>query len=285
MIMPLSRDYTYRHLLVFCALGGAIFILAPAERRTIELTSHTVGTLKAAEAARGDRPLDAAKAREIEMRAIEDELLYREALRMSLDRGDPIVRQRLIQKLLLLVEDLGGASQRPSDADLRQYFQAHQAAWQRPERVRFIHVFARTEARLPAAAALDPSAETPPPLGDAFPLSRDVVATPTEVRRAYGASFADALAHSDGAWSGPISSSLGWHRVRVLERVPGGPARFEEVRAQLVTDFVLQRRAEIVGTYLKRLAATYSIRLDGRSVTDYVPTPRVAVRVDPSAED
>jgi hypothetical protein len=280
-----SRDPTYRHLFVFCALGGAIFAVAPAEQRRVDLTSQTVATLKSAEAARTARPLDAAKAREIEARAIEDELLYREALRMSLDRADPIVRQRLIQKLLLLVEDLGGASRKPTEAELRRYFETHRDAWRRPERVHFVHVFAASAARLPSPAVLDDHATTPPPLGDPFPLSREVQATPAELRRTYGAAFADALAGCDGAWSAPIQSGFGWHRVRVLDRAPGGAARFDDVRAQLIPDFLLARRAEIVGTYLRNLAATYSIRFDGRRVTDYVPTTRVAVRVDPSAED
>jgi hypothetical protein len=284
-MLMFSRDPTYRHFLVFCALGGAIFAIAPAERRRVELSSQTVATLKSAEAARTARPLDAVHAREIEARAIEDELLYQEALRLSLDRADPIVRQRLIQKLLLLVEDLGGASRRPTDAELRGYFEAHRDAWRRPERVHFIHVFSAIASRLPTLAVLDADAKTPPSLGEPFPLSREVEATPAELRRTYGAAFADALAGCEGAWSAPISSGFGWHRVKVLDRAPGGAARFEDVRAQLIPDFLLARRAEIVGTYLRNLAARYSIRVDGRPVTDYVPTTRVAVRVDPSAED
>lgn len=71
---------------------------------------------------------------------------------MALDKGDPIVRERLIQKLLLLVEDVGGASRPPTDADLRAYFDATRAQWRRPERVHFVHVFATTKAKLPGLA-------------------------------------------------------------------------------------------------------------------------------------
>jgi hypothetical protein len=45
--------------------------------------------------------------------------LYREALRLGLDVGDPIVRQRLIQKVLFVAEDLGGATRTPREAEPR----------------------------------------------------------------------------------------------------------------------------------------------------------------------
>lgn len=273
-------------LVQFCFLGGAIFALAPSEPRRVDLSTATLEALRAAEAARvAPAPLDAKRAHEVEARAIEDELLYREALRMSLDQGDPIVRQRLIQKLLLLVEDLGGASRPPTDGELRAYFEATRARWRRPERIHFISVFAAKKEALPPREALSPEARTPPSLGAPFPYSRDVTATGEEIARLYGTDLRDALERGDGAWSDPVGSPFGFHRVRVLERVPGSEATFAEARKEFEVDFLLARRERIVGAYLRKLATSYQIRVDGRAIAGFVPTLRVAVRVDPSAED
>jgi hypothetical protein len=256
------------------------------DRRRVELPAATLAALENAEAARiQPAPLERARAREVETRAIEDEVLYREALRMSLDKDDPIVRQRLVQKLLLLVEDLGGASRAPTDDELRAYFERTREQWRRPPRVHFVHVFASTKSALPSLAALAPDAREAPALGEAFPYARDVSATKPEIARLYGSEVADALERQDGAWSEPVASSFGWHRVRVVERVAGAPAAFEEVKQELLLDFMLWRREKIVGGYLQRLAREYDIRVDGKPVRDFVPTRRVALRSEPSAED
>jgi hypothetical protein len=276
----------HSRLLHFCVLGGVIFALAPSTRRSVSLSAGTLTALRAAEAARvAPAALDPERARDVDARAIEDELLYREALRLSLDREDPIVRQRLIQKLLLLVEDLGGASRPPTDAELRAYFEATRASWRRPERVHFVHVYAARRDGLPARAALPPGAAAAPPLGEPFPHAREVTDTVDAIARRYGPDVRRALEQADGEWSDPVPSPLGWHRLRVVARLPGGAATFEQVREELVMDFLLARRGRIVGGYLRTLAGSYDLRVDGRPLRRFTPTRRVAPRADPSAED
>lgn len=280
MLQSLLRN----RLLHFCFAGGALFALAPSSSRTIELSGKTLSALHAAEASRAG-PLGETKRREVDARAIEDELLYREALRLSLDKDDPIVRQRLIQKLLLLTEDLGGASRPPSEAELRAYFNANRARFNRPEELRFIHVFAAHKEALPPLDALAADARVAPPLGEAFPQPRDVTASRDEIARDYGVQLRDVLERSGAAWSEPVASPFGWHRVRLVERVPAAPASFTEVRKRFEVELLLARRQKIVGTYLHQLAGRYDIRVDGQPVHGFVPTVRVAQRNNPSAED
>src|SRR5438270_10574020 len=89
-------------LLQFLALGAIIFALAPRPPSPahISLKAGYLAALEAAEAARHA----GSTSTEVERRAIEDEVLYREAVRLGLDRGDPLVRGHLIQKVLLLAE-------------------------------------------------------------------------------------------------------------------------------------------------------------------------------------
>lgn len=54
---------------------------------------------------------------------VKDEVAAREASALGLDRGDPVIRRRLREKLELLVEDEPAAP--PTDAELRAWLDAH----------------------------------------------------------------------------------------------------------------------------------------------------------------
>src|SRR5262249_35840153 len=70
---------------------------------------------------------------------IDDEVLYREALRLGLAEDDEIVRRRLIQKLEFLRRDSFSTS--PSSAELRAYYNAHPDQFTTPARASFTQVF------------------------------------------------------------------------------------------------------------------------------------------------
>lgn len=260
----------------FTLIGGAIFWLAPKseDARAISISKASLDSLHAAQADRMQvASLPETTTREVDAREIEDEVLYREALRLGLDKDDPIIRGRLVQKLLLLVEDLGGASRTPTDAELRAYFDETRDRWKRPPRVRIAHVFATKKENLPSEVRDD--------AGEPFPYPRRLTASERELAQTYGDGFSKAVFSGETI----AESRFGWHRVRVDERIDGGLATFEEARADLELEYWLVRRERITGTYLKKTVASYAITIDGRPLSGFVPTRRVAARPDPSAED
>ena len=102
-------------LVHFLLLGGLIFAVAPRPepRRDIAFDTAAFDDLQRAQAQRLGVPvLEARDAEEVRTRAIEDEILYREALRLGFDKDDNVVRQRLVQKVLFLAEDLAGRPRR-----------------------------------------------------------------------------------------------------------------------------------------------------------------------------
>src|SRR5260221_9008330 len=52
---------------------------------------------------------------------IREEVLYREALAMGLDKDDTIVKRRMVQKMDFLAEDLSGLRE-PSREELKEWF-------------------------------------------------------------------------------------------------------------------------------------------------------------------
>jgi hypothetical protein len=279
-------------LVQFLAIGAAIFVAAPRPRddRRIEISTQELATVHAAQAVRdGVAALDPARAAEVTARVVEDRLLFREGVRLGLDQGDPIIEQRVVQKLLLLAESLGGATREPSQAELRAEYErvsgAEAGRYRQPARYHVMHVFAARRDDLPAADRLDPAAL--PSAGEPFPLPREVRATGDELRRAYGDAFATAVAGlaPSSRYSAPIASSFGWHRVRVVEVAPGGALAFEAVERQIAFDLALRRREDAVRRFLAETAARYDIAVAGARLASFQPPLRLARHEAASGED
>ena len=268
---------TRHRALQFLVLGGLIFLLAPraTPSRDIELDSRSLAALREAQVQRlGRAALDGDEARQVDARAIEDEILYREALRLGLDRDDNVVRQRLIQKVLFLAEDLAGVTATPSEAELRAFFDATRAQWTRPARVRFVHVYAGPAGRERLAglrdSAIAASTAAPgeaPDLGDPFPLPRSTTASHDDLVAEFGAGFADAVfSLRPGTWSAPIASRHGWHLVEVLDHVEAGAATYDEVRGRLPLTYLVARKKRATADFLRQAATRYRITLDGHRI-------------------
>lgn len=183
-----------------------------AERETIAVSAAQRARLRADFVGRhGRAPSEEQEAALVRSYALE-EALYREALRLRLDEGDLIVRRRLVQKLRFITEE-GAALEvgAPPEAELAARLEAARDDVPAPaRRYTFEQRFFRDAGR---AASADPAADP----GDPFPHgARFVAASHADVARRFGASFAEAVSTAPvGAWSAPIRSSYGTHRVRL----------------------------------------------------------------------
>ncbi|MFI5364576.1 MAG: peptidyl-prolyl cis-trans isomerase [Candidatus Binatia bacterium] len=74
----------------------------------------------------------------------DDDALYAQARALELDRKDLVVRRILMQKMRLLASRAG--EQDAGDDELRAFYAAHQADYQQPERVSLWHIFLGAQA-------------------------------------------------------------------------------------------------------------------------------------------
>lgn len=274
-------------MLHFLILGGAIFAFAPKDRadRRIEIDASVLASLEAAEARRlGVPALSDVQRREVANRAVEDEILYREALRLGLDDGDPAVRQRLILKVLFLAEDIAGASGPFSDEELRAHWAANTARFREPAAISFMHVFASDRDVLLASrtAVENFAGDRAPPLGEAFPLSRDVPLTAVSaIAEAYGSELAASLSTAPiGSWIGPLSSKHGWHFVRVLSHRSEMTPPYSEIARSVEMDLRATRKQRAIREYVDRAAADYEIELAGARLEAIASTARTAPEIE-----
>jgi hypothetical protein len=186
---------------------------------------------------------------------VREEVYYREALAMGLDRDDTIIRRRLQQKLEFVTDDIAAVAE-PTDVQLTEYLKTHAESFRADRRLTFSQVY------------LDPSKHGDhlgqdadqllvqlrrqgrdvdlSSLGDAFLLERRFEATPnTEIAKQFGEKFAAKLADVPiGQWFGPVESGYGMHLVFVEERTEGRLPELAEVRDAVHREWTNARRLE-----------------------------------------
>src|SRR6476661_334962 len=71
---------------------------------------------------------------------VREEVYYREALAMGLDRDDPVIRRRLQQKLQFVTDDVAAPAE-PTDAELSEYLKTHADVFRVDRRLTFDQVY------------------------------------------------------------------------------------------------------------------------------------------------
>lgn len=242
-----------------------------AERQEIRITSSQQQALREAfQAEHGRQPSTA------ELRAklnfwIDEQILYREAMALNLDRADVVVRRQLAQKMRFLLEQ--GSDLKPAtDAQLQAWLDAHPADYGTPAGISFDQIFlsrgrhgdalAGDAAKVMARLRTNPTdwALSSDPIATGLVITD---ATPMRLRADFGQDFANALLTVPvGAWTGPIASSLGLHFVRVTAHTAFTPAALATVRERVTADFETAERKRLSQAALQQLKARYQIHYE-----------------------
>ena len=264
-------------LLHFLIIGGILFGLlsvfddepAPDE---ILITANRVAELERAATLLQGRPPTRDELEGLVADAVREEVYYREALALGLDVDDQIVRQRMIEKMRELAENV--VDPVPADADLEAWFAANRERFRIPERVSFDHLFfspgergdavvADAEAALAALRDGADAAE----LGDSTPLSgRFEAADRARVRTLFDEPLTEAVfAAEPGRWIGPFESGFGWHLVRQSERTPARDPEFGEVEDRVAEAFATEQLARANEQAFADVRANFDIAVQWRA--------------------
>jgi hypothetical protein len=145
---------------------------------------------------------------------IREEVLYRTALTLGLDKDDTIIRRRLRQKMEFLFEDTVPP---PQEAELRAYFEAHAEKFRTQPLISFRQVFvslnrddtAESDARQILARLVNAEPEAVDE-GDTLLLGEAFNLTPLDrITALFGDAFGHALAEAaPGSWVGPSAIGL-----------------------------------------------------------------------------
>jgi peptidyl-prolyl cis-trans isomerase C len=253
-LRPVARVILREPLAHFLVVGLVLYLAGAAYQRQqdlyrIEVTPARVAYLMETYRKQyGDAP--DARMREIIIQSdIDNEILYREGLRLKLNQQDEIVRRRVIQKMQFLAENVNAPSE-PSEAEIAAYYRENSALYEQPISVTFTHVyFSDDQSVAPAlpraqdalAQLRKSNASRAPDLGDRFPDLYDFAGYGTaQVERLFGRSpFSKAALEVPlGQWNGPLRSGYGWHLVKVTARSAATMAPLAQVRDKVRSDLL-----------------------------------------------
>jgi len=269
-------------LLHFIILGVALFVgysvlqrdgAGDASPKDVRLTLDDLAQLTIVFESRWRRLPNADEFKALLEERVREDILYREALALGLDKDDTIVRRRMAQKMKFLAEDMAAARE-PTPEELRSWLAKNGEVFAVPARVSFGHLYFSTDQRreqaqddaakvLTELAGEPQSTKLAAPLSDPF-MFKDYYAdrAQAEIAREFGSDFAQAIVKlTPGSWQGPVKSGFGWHLVFVSSVVPGRVPAFEEIESDVKTAWLAERKEEAWRKTYDELRAKYRIFL------------------------
>ena len=216
---------------------------------------------------------------------VRGEVLYREAVKLGLDRDDPIIRRRLIQKMDYLSQGFYDQVEKITEADLIDFFNRRKEDYREPASATFTHIFISSQVgsfennRLDALALLDVANKSNVPFenagryGDRFLYNRNYVNRDSqEITSHFGKKFEQQLfeleavnPNSNELWQGPLRSDYGWHLVLLTKLSDSSVPALSEISGIVLGDAQREQQAEVKRQAIDKLREKYRLDLRARS--------------------
>ena len=209
---------------------------------------------------------------------IREEVLYREALAMGLDKDDQVVRRRMSQKMEFISNDLASLAE-PDDTQLQTYLDSHPEKFAVPGRISYSQVYLNTNQRgeqvyADAEKLLEELAKASVDVdismaGDPFMGGYSFVdETDFGVARLFGKVFSQALFKLPvGGWTGPVESGYGLHLVRVDARTDSRAPALEQVRDKVRFEWLAEQQRKTNDLLYSELRKRYEVTIEGPAAT------------------
>lgn len=266
------RSWVREPLVYFVAAGTLVFLIDRARHKdqaVIRVTPEVREELTRSLANRlGHAPTPFEVTAEVDHWK-QEEALYREGLKMGLADDDPVVRSRVAAKLMEIAKERDVFAP-PTDAELHDFFERHEARFTSPPTFDIDQVFiARThpaedasppkDARERAEAILAQlrAGAAPDGLGDWFPRGLHFTGESlSEIGQLLGDEAARQIpGYPVGQWN-LVPGPRGFHAVRVTRANRDEPD-FDELRPAVAMAFDAERRDRAAEAYVKSVESHF----------------------------
>jgi peptidyl-prolyl cis-trans isomerase C len=206
-----------------------------------------------------------------------EEALYREALAMGMDKGDYNIKQRMVEKLVFLLQGNIANIPAPTDEELASYYADNVDIYRRQASYSFTHVFVedeehsaagreRAEALLTELVDNDVDFFGASEYGDMFPYLKNYVRRSRDfIRFNFEEEFTDWLDSTvvqDGLWQGPVESPLGFHLVMFTNRFPAEVPALDDIRDRVLEDYYIDQQYLLRREAEDQLVQKYQLVVD-----------------------
>ncbi len=261
----------------FALIGAAIFLMFPGDSgpapvedmgNVIEVTPQIRDGLAAQFVSTWNRQPTPDEIAGLMAEYVKEEVLYREAVALGLDQGDPVIRQRLRLKMEFIGEGATAALV-PTEAELAAWYAANASDYTPPATVSFDQVMLADPAEAEATLSALQEGADPATLGRGSLLpARIERATANVVDGTFGRDFySDVAGLEQGVWSGPVESAYGAHVVRLFDVTVAEALPLEQVRDAVAEGWRREQADLTREAQFQAFLSRYEVRLpeDGAS--------------------
>ena len=194
-----------------------------------------------------------------------EEILYRQALEMGIDKNDSMIRRRLRQKMEFLAE-AAASTVEPEQEELQAYLYKHADRYRKGNLYSFTQIYFSTDREQSELSDLLQEADVA--LKQAKSITGDQSLLPRkfseisafDIDRTLGQGFAEKLNSLQlGQWSGPLESGFGLHFIRLEKRSESEMPQLSEVREAVLRDWSYDRGQTVRQEFHDKLREHYRI--------------------------
>lgn len=200
---------------------------------------------------------------------IKNEIDYRNAVEMGLEKNDEIIKKILIGKYNFILEEFSNKDS-IDEKVLKEFYQKNKVLYMLEPNLSFYHILKRYDLHENAKREADKilptllSNQNPSkyiPISDPFILPNHFVdAKMDEIKRDFGRDFyAKIITLQKNKWVGPIKSGIGYHLVFLNEINTNELKKFEDVKNQVKRDYIFEKNMIIKDSISNRERKNYNI--------------------------
>lgn len=190
-----------------------------------------------------------------------DEIYYREAKSLGIDKNDMGVRQRLRQKMAFLLTE-ASAQAAPTDAQLAEFYAENNELFARPA------VYSFQQSLLPAEVTDGEIQAIRQQLseGKGYVPGASMLAAKywdkdeKQLSQLFGRAFTDKLVNlSPGQWSGPVTSAYGQHLIKLTHITPASIPELADIKPQVTERWLEASKQKNTQSINQQLLAKYNV--------------------------
>jgi parvulin-like peptidyl-prolyl isomerase len=203
---------------------------------------------------------------------IKEEVLYREALKMNLDKYDYVIKKRLIQKLDFITNDLIDQDITISNSDIENYYNKNKNSFKTEPNVTFTHIYfkdldsAKTKIELLKQNKINIRFDQATKHGTRFIYNTNYIdKTPDFIESHFGKDFTKKLFNikiTPNKWVGPIKSKYGYHLVLLTKKTNQTLPNISETKEQIKRKLKYTFSKQLAEVITKQMINQYKVKMD-----------------------
>ena len=207
---------------------------------------------------------------------VEEAILFKEAVKIGLNKNDDIIRQRMSQKLEFLSNDLVKPDSATAE-EVKLYFDENIENYTTPANITIIQLFVNpkihgdqlekeVKTRLAILKGMDVSSPEISKYGDQFSLQTYSPDKPQqELAKLYGSEFASKVFELEtDKWVGTVNSQYGVHMVYVMHKNPAVIPEFETVKELVTEDLQRKKQEKLNNLYIDGILSRYKVIIEDK---------------------